>query len=113
MYISEMTWISMLVLICFKEIMMLYVLCFLAGVVCVLGIQGLMAIGSSTLKFVRVDPTDGGDYIMHFENEQGEKRAYRGNCTVWHTYPEGTRCGTSTEYKLSEIWTREVQWKKQ
>lgn len=38
-----------------------------------------------------------------------EEQSYRGNCTVWHEYPEGTSCGTSMCGELNDIWTR-AKW---
>ena len=41
-----------------------------------------------------------------------EKAQYRGNCTVWHEYPSGKRCGTLTECWLSDVWEKH-QWTKE
>ena len=37
---------------------------------------------------------------------------YRGQCTVWHHYPAGVRCGTLTESWLSGIW-KKAKWEKE
>jgi hypothetical protein len=41
-------------------------------------------------------------YILRFSDGS----AYRGNCTVWHTYPDGRRCGTMTESWLADEWEK-------
>lgn len=38
------------------------------------------------------------------------KRTYRGSCTVWHTYPGGSRCWTPKEAWFANEWKRAV-WK--
>lgn len=51
-----------------------------------------------------------GDYIMDLE-WKGEFFSVRGSCTVWRYYPSGARCSTSTESKLSDIWTK-LEWER-
>jgi hypothetical protein len=48
------------------------------------------------------------DYILRFSDGS----AYRGDCTVWHTYPDGRRCWTMTESWLAEEWEK-IRWKDQ
>jgi hypothetical protein len=40
----------------------------------------------------------------------GNGARYRGQTTVWHSYPNGERAPTQMEAYLSDVWTRE-QWK--
>lgn len=37
-------------------------------------------------------------------------RKYRGDCTVWHSEPDGRRCGTFLEGDLNGIWQSQ-KWK--
>ena len=37
---------------------------------------------------------------------------YRGSCTVWHHYPDGTRANVCMEQRLSAVW-QAWQWKQQ
>lgn len=46
--------------------------------------------------------------ILHFKGgRSGTSHTYRGNCTVWH-HLDGTRCPSTLEMNLSEIWHK---WK--
>ena len=73
-----------------------------------------MNLGSlfDTFEFDHVEDIDGHSCILHFKSKSGRRLAYRGSCTVWYTYPGGNRCGTFKEAELSDVWTREVDWKR-
>ena len=46
--------------------------------------------------------------ILHFRGgKSGTSHTFRGNCTVWHRL-DGTRCPSTLEMSLSEIWHK---WK--
>lgn len=51
------------------------------------------------------EPFTKGEIVIeaHWSNDQIV--FYKGNCTVWHTYPMMERCDTSLESKLSNIWS--------
>ncbi len=44
-----------------------------------------------------------------FGKNKNIKQEFIGDCTVWHEYPSGKRCGTFLESWLCDIWKKE-QW---
>jgi len=54
----------------------------------------------------------GNEEIITIVYKSGLRKQYRGDCTVWHSYPEGERQSTSTESWLADIWQRE-KWKRE
>lgn len=42
--------------------------------------------------------------ILTLTFKSGVVNQYKGDCTVWHTYPMMKRCDTNMEIFLSEIW---------
>ena len=48
------------------------------------------------------------DYLITLKNGL----SYRGNCTVWHDYPSGTRASTYIESKLADHCTR-IKWEEE
>jgi hypothetical protein len=59
-----------------------------------------------------MDQAGSHDHIITVRHESGKVRKYRGDCTVWRSYPEGKRQGTMTESWLCDIWKRE-KWKQE
>jgi hypothetical protein len=43
--------------------------------------------------------------IMTVTYNDNTVKQYKGDCTVWHTYPMMERCNTNSESKLSDIWS--------
>ena len=73
-----------------------------------------------TMWSIEIEKSGFSDYIItrtrkkkkyvFFGEEILVTEKFRGGCTVWHTYPEGNRCGTPMESWLSDIWTKE-RWR--
>ncbi len=51
------------------------------------------------------------DYILTGVTESGEVVRFRGNCTVWHTYPEAEWPGIFLSDWCYKIWTRHCYWR--
>lgn len=48
------------------------------------------------------------DYILTL----ADGRQYRGDCTVWYSWPDGHRAGTGMESFLCEKW-KVIKWKEE
>ena len=49
------------------------------------------------------------NWLMRILGSKSREVTYYGNCTVWHSFPDCKRAGTSTEYMLSNFseWVKE------
>ncbi len=66
----------------------------------------------SLTRFTLVSHTrQGSDYILEGTWESGECATFRGNTTVWLTYPDGVRCSTPVETLLADIYKR-LEWER-
>jgi len=54
----------------------------------------------------------GNKELITIRYKSGREEQYRGESSVWHSYPDGKRQGTMTESWLCDIWQRE-KWKRE
>lgn len=84
---------------------------FFAGILFMVFLRSTPRVASDKVVSATMEKVQGTyDYLITIKYESGKVNQYRGDCTVWHSYPDGRRCGTMTESWLCDIWQRE-KWK--
>lgn len=60
------------------------------------------------LTKIKIEPIGQYDLLITIIRQNTEEK-FRGNCTVWHKYPDGQRCSISTEIFLTDLAVK-YQW---